>query len=59
MKFFFHMTGHACIHNLLSMLLLPASDPVFVKPLIDLFPKALSKDLIFRLGFPALCGIIF
>jgi hypothetical protein len=50
--FFLHMSGHVCIQNLLLMLLLPASIPLFMKPLIALFPEALLNDLIFPIGCP-------
>jgi hypothetical protein len=58
-QFFLHMSGHVFIKNLLLMLLLPASIPLFMTPLIDLLPEVLLKDLIFPLGFPALCSTIF
>jgi hypothetical protein len=53
------MTGHVFIQNLLSTLMVSALVPLSMAPSIDLLPQALSKDLIFRLGFPALCGAIF
>jgi predicted Na+-dependent transporter len=53
------MIRHVFIQNLLLMLLLPASVPLFMKPLIDPFPEALLKDLIFSLGLPSFCGTIF
>jgi hypothetical protein len=46
-------------YTLLYNILLPSSIPLFMKLLIDLFPEALLKDLIFPLGFPAHYGTIF
>jgi hypothetical protein len=54
-----YITGHICVQNLLLVLLFLHSIRLFMKPLIDLFPEALLKDLIFPRGFPALCGTIF